>query len=109
MITIEDFQKLEIKIGKILSAERIEGSDKLLKIMFDVGEETPRQILAGIAEHVSDPSSLVGKQVPVILNLEPRKLRGEMSHGMMLAASNSDGKPTLLHPVEEVSPGSVVR
>ncbi|MFH1473244.1 MAG: hypothetical protein ABIF06_02455 [bacterium] len=116
MATIEDFQKLEIKIGKVLSAERIEGSDKLLKLQFDIGEEEPRQVLAGIAEHIAEPESLVGKEMPLVLNLEPRKLRGEMSNGMMLAVSIDDpstsletGKPILLHPAEEVPPGSIVR
>lgn len=109
MATIEDFQKLEIKIGKILSAERIEGSDKLLKLRFDIGESEPRQILAGIAEYIEDPQTLVGKELPIILNLEPRKMRGEMSYGMMLAASREDGGPVLLHPAEEVPPGTIVR
>ena len=109
MATIEDFQKIEIKIGKILSAERIEGSDKLLKLMFDIGTGEPRQILAGIAEHVADPESLVDKEMPIILNLEPRKMRGEMSYGMILAASTADGAPILLHPAEEVPPGTIVR
>ncbi|MFZ2484544.1 MAG: hypothetical protein WAW81_01190 [Minisyncoccia bacterium] len=107
MINIEDFNKIEIKIGKILSAEKLEGSDKLLKIILDVGEETPRQILSGIAEYTPDPSALVGKEVPVIANLEPRTLRGEISYGMMLAADG--GKPILLHPAEEVVPGSRVK
>src|SRR3989344_6164158 len=113
MVNIDDFKKLDIRIGKIISAERIPGSDKLLKILFDVGEAEPRQILAGIAEHVEDPSTLIGKELPLILNLEPRKMRGEMSYGMMLAASAGDpstslgtSKPILLHPAEEVPPGS---
>ena len=109
MASIEDFQKLEIKVGKVLSAERIEGSDKLLKLMFDIGEAEPRQILAGIAEHIEDPQILVGKEIPVITNLEPRKMRGEMSNGMILAASTSEGSPVLLHPAEEVPPGTIVR
>ena len=108
MINIEDFTKLEIKIGTILSAEKLEGADKLLKIMLDVGEEAPRQILSGIAEHTPDPSSLVGRQVPVITNLEPRTLRGETSSGMMLAVSGEDA-PVLLHPAEEVPPGSALK
>jgi len=84
MVNIEDFKKLDIRIGKIISAERIPGSDKLLKLLFDVGEAGPRQILAGIAEHVEDPNSLVGKELPLILNLEPRKMRGEISYGMII-------------------------
>jgi len=108
MVNIEDFKKLDIRIGKIISAERIPGSDKLLKLLFDVGEAGPRQILAGIAEHVEDPNSLVGKELPLILNLEPRKMRGEISYGMILAASVEE-KPVLIHPDEEVPPGTIVR
>ncbi len=107
MINISDFQKLDIRIGKIKSAERIPNADKLLKIIFDIGGEE-RQILSGIAEFYPEPSLLVGKEVPVILNLEPRKMRGEESHGMMLTADAS-GRPVLLHPESEVPPGSVVK
>lgn len=107
MISFDDFKKLDIRIGKILSAERIPNSDKLLKLKFDFGTEQ-RQILAGVAEHFPDPSVLIGKEVPVIVNLEPRTMRGELSEGMMLAAV-SDEKPILLHPSEEVPPGSIVR
>ena len=108
MISIEDFKKVDIRIGKVLSAERIEGSDKLLKIMFDVGEEAPRQVLAGIAESTPDPSALVGKEIPVVLNLEPRRLRGETSYGMILCADGGEG-PVLLHPALEIPPGSIVK
>ena len=107
MITFEDFKKLDIRIGKIISAERIPDSDKLLKLIVDFGTEQ-RQILAGIAEYFPDPLILLDKQVPIIVNLEPRKMRGLESQGMMLAAD--DGvKPILLHPAEEVPPGSIVR
>ena len=107
MINIDDFKKLDIKIGKIISAEKLEGSDKLLKIMIDVGEEAPRQILSGIAEVTPEPDSLVGKLVPIIVNLEPRVIRGEMSFGMMLCAD--DNTPVLLHPEREVKSGSLVK
>ena len=107
MITIDDFKKLDIKIGKVVSAERVPESDKLIKFIFDIGGEE-RQILAGIAEAYPEPSLLVGKEMPLILNLEPRKLRGFMSEGMMLAADN-EGRPVILRPDEEVPPGSVVR
>jgi methionine--tRNA ligase beta chain len=106
MITIDDFAKLDIRIGKVLSAERVPEADKLLKLVFDFGEEQ-RQVMAGIAEHIEDPDTLVGKEMPVVVNLEPRKLRGYESHGMILAASD-DGCPTLLHPAQEVAPGSSV-
>jgi methionine--tRNA ligase beta chain len=107
MINIEDFQKLEIKIGKIISAEKVPDADKLLRLVVDIGEEE-RQILAGIAESYEDPNVLVGREVPIIVNLEPRTLRGFESQGMMLAATD-DGKAVLLHPEKEVPPGSVVK
>ncbi len=106
MITIDDFKKLEIKIGKVISAERIPDSDKLIKFIFDVGGE-PRQILAGIAEFFPDLTILVGKEVPLLLNLEPRTLRGNISEGMMLVADVA-GRPVLLHPEEDVPPGSII-
>jgi methionine--tRNA ligase beta chain len=107
MISFDKFKEIEIRIGTIVSAERIEGADKLLKLMFDLGQSEPVQILAGIAEFY-DPSILVGKQMPVIVNLEPKKLKGHMSNGMILAA-DFDGKPVLLHPLEDVPPGSIVK
>ena len=107
MITFEDFKKLDIRIGKVISAERIPDSDKLVKLMVDLGSEQ-RQILAGIAEYFPDLSVLPGKEVPILINLEHRKMRGLESQGMMLAADN-EGKPILLHPAEEIPPGSIVR
>ena len=107
MITFEDFKKLDIRIGKIISAERIPDSDKLLKMQVDFGAEQ-RQILAGIAEFTPDIATLVGKEMPFILNLEPRKMRGFESQGMMLAA-DTDGRPILLHPAEDLPPGSMVK
>jgi methionine--tRNA ligase beta chain len=107
MISIDDFKKVEMKIGTIVSVEKIEGADKLLKLMFDFGTEGKVQILSGIAEFY-DPSVLVGKQVPVIVNLEPRTLKGQVSNGMMLAVV-VDGAPVLLHPDKDVPPGSLLR
>ncbi|MBL7045341.1 MAG: methionine--tRNA ligase subunit beta [Parcubacteria group bacterium] len=106
MITIDDFAKLDIRIGKVLSAEAVPEADKLLKLVFDFGEEQ-RQIMAGIAEHTEDPETLIGKEIPVIVNLEPRKLRGYESHGMILATSDEEGI-ALLHPARDVTPGSSV-
>ena len=106
MITFDDFKKLEIKIGKILSAEKVEGTDKLLKLEIDFGAEK-RQIVAGIAE-TYQPDQIIGREVPVLTNLEPRSIRGVESQGMILAAS-VDGKPFLLHPDRDVPPGSEVR
>ena len=106
MISHEDFKKLDIRIGKILSAERIENSDKLLKLEVNFGDEK-RQIVSGIAQHFT-PESLIGKEAPFVINMEPRILRGVESAGMILAAS-VDGKAVLLRPDEEVPPGSIVK
>ncbi len=106
MISFEDFKRLEIRIGKIVSAEKVEGTDKLLKLEVDVGEEK-RQLVAGIAQNY-EPEQLMDKEVPILVNLEPRKIRGVESRGMLLAAIE-EGRPVLLHPDREVSPGSIIR
>jgi methionyl-tRNA synthetase len=105
-IEIDDFIKVELRVGEILEAERVPKSDKLLKFLVDVGEEQPRQILAGIAEHY-EPEKLVGKKIVVVANLKPRKLRGFESQGMVCAASaGEDGKPVLATFDEEVPNGA---
>jgi methionine--tRNA ligase beta chain len=106
MIIFDDFKKLDIRIGKILSAEKIKGTDKLMKLEVDFGAEK-RQLVAGIAEFFT-PYHLIGKEIPVLMNLEPRSIRGMESQGMILAI-DVDGKPVLLHPEKNVPPGSVVR
>ena len=103
MANFDDFKKLEIKIGTILSAELVEGSEKLLKLEVDLGEEK-RQILSGIAKFYK-PEDLIGKQVPVLANLEPKQMMGLESQGMILAAG-LDEKIALLHPDTEVPAGS---
>ena len=105
MITFEDFKKLEIRIGKILSAQKVEGTDKLLKLEVDMGKEK-RQLVAGIAQYYK-PEELINKQIPVLVNLEPRKIRGVESQGMLLAATEGEA-PILLHPDKEVSSGSLI-
>ena len=105
-ISFADFQKLDIKIGTIKSVEKIEGSEKLLKIIIDFGTET-RQIISGIAKWYV-PDELVGKQVPVLLNLEPKSFLGNESQGMILMAV-SDERPIQLNPVDTVPSGSIVR
>ena len=119
MISFDDFKKIELKIGKIISAERVEGSDKLIKLMVDFGttpetptEENPaptptkitRQIVAGIAT-AYEPESLINKEFVFVFNLEPRMLKGIESQGMILAATN-DGLPVLISPDRPVDPGS---
>jgi len=106
MITFNDFKKLELRIGEITEAERVPDTDKLLKLTINVGTE-PRQIVAGMAD-TYEPEALVGKQVPILMNLEPKTFRGVESHGMILAV-DVDGKPVLLHPDKKVPPGSVIR
>ncbi|MBI2635328.1 MAG: methionine--tRNA ligase [Parcubacteria group bacterium] len=107
IITLEDFKKLDIKIGKVVSAEKIPDSDKLIKFIFDVGNQQ-RQIIAGIAEFFPDTAVLIGKEMPILLNLEPKRFRGNASEGMIIAV-DVDGRPVFLHPEEKVPPGSTVR
>src|SRR5215213_1412171 len=105
-ITIDDFVKVELKVGQVLTAERVPKSDKLLRFTVDVGEAEPRQILAGIAEHY-EPDSLVGRKLVIVSNLKPRKLRGFESQGMVLAASvGEEGRPVLATFTEDVPNGA---
>jgi methionyl-tRNA synthetase len=107
-ISIEDFAKVEMRVGEIVSAEPIPKATKLLKIMVDIGTEV-RQVLAGIAEHYQ-PEQLVGMKVVVVTNLQPRKMRGLESNGMIVAASvGEEGKPVLVTFKEEVPKGSKLR
>ena len=106
MITFDEFKKLEIRIGKILSAEKVEGTDKLMKLEIDLGQEK-RQLIAGIAEFFQ-PNQLIGKEIPVLVNLEPKEFKGVKSYGMILAV-DIDGRPILLSPEEEVPAGSTIR
>lgn len=106
MINFEEFKKMEIRIGTIIEAQRVEGSEKLLRLKVDVGSEQ-RQILAGIGK-AYDPEALIGKQIPVVANLEPKTMMGFESQGMILAA-DGDGQPVLLHPDSQVPDGAQVR
>lgn len=105
-ISYEDFQKLDLRIGRIQRAEKIQGATKLLKLDVSLGEEQ-RQLVAGIAERY-DPETLPGKQIVVLANLEPKMLKGVESQGMILAADNS-GKPVILQPEQDVPEGSKVK
>jgi methionyl-tRNA synthetase len=107
-IGIEDFAKVELRVGVVKSAERIQGADKLLKLMVDIGDEV-RQVLAGIALSYA-PEDLVGRKVVIVANLAPRKMRGLESNGMLLAASvGPDGKPVLCTFAEDVPAGAKVK
>ena len=107
-ISYDDFAKLEIKIGTIVSVEVVPDADKLLKLEVDFGEEAPRQILSGIRTYFEDPQVLVGRQSPFITNLEPRTIRGLESNGMILAAS-TDEALALLHPSIDVPAGTKIK
>jgi len=105
-IEYDDFAKLDFRVGEILEVHDVPKADKLLRLIIDIGGPA-RQILAGIKEHVSDPQALIGKKVVVVANLKPRKLRGFMSEGMVLAAEDDENQLTILHP--DAKPGAEVR
>lgn len=106
-ISIKDFQKMDIRVGRVLKAERIPGTEKLIRLEVDIGEERPRQLVAGVADYYT-PEELLGKNIVVLANLEAKKIRGVVSNGMLLAA-DVNGRPYILTVDEEVPPGSPVR
>ena len=119
-ISFEDFKKVEIKAGKVLSAEKIPDTDKLLRLSVDFAETravvdaagtvnavaAPRQIVSGIALYFPDPSVLVGKTCMFVTNLEPRVIRGFESDGMLFAVSDATGNFSLLEPAPSIVPGT---
>lgn len=121
MITYEDFKKVEIRAGKILSAEKIPDTDKLLKLSVDFAEQkevvkedgtkelvhTPRQIVSGISMYFPDPAVLVGKMCMFVTNLQPRTIKGYESNGMLFAVSDGEGNFSLLEPVSSIKPGTL--
>lgn len=107
-ITFDEFKKAVIKIGTILSVEKVPDADKLLKLMVNLGEESPRQILSGIAMYYPEPEVLVGKQVPVLTNLPTRTIRGFESQGMVLYVVG-EGFLTTLSPAGDIPPGTPVQ
>jgi methionyl-tRNA synthetase len=108
-INIEDFKKVDIVVGKILSAEKVPDTDKLLKLSVDLGEPLPRQIISGISLYFPDCSLLVGKKCMFVANLEPRTIKGLESNGMILAVATEDGKFSLLEPNDGISAGTRAR
>jgi methionyl-tRNA synthetase len=103
-ITIDDFAKVELRVGQVKVAERVKGADKLLRLEVDLGTEV-RQVVAGIAEAYA-PETLIGRKVVIVVNLAPRKLRGLESNGMIVAASPEGGKPVLASFLEDVPVGT---
>jgi methionyl-tRNA synthetase len=104
-ISIDDFAKVDMRVGLVKSAERVKGADKLLHMQVDVGEPQPRSIVAGIALSYT-PEQMIGRKVVIVANLQPRKLRGIESNGMILAASLPDGAPVLAGFLEDVPIGA---
>jgi methionyl-tRNA synthetase len=111
-IAFEDFAKVDLRVAKIVEAEEHPNADRLLKLQLDDGSGEPRQICAGIKGHY-EPGDLVGKHIVIVANLAPRKIRGEESRGMLLAASDAakgddDRSVVLLSPMSEIAPGATV-
>jgi methionyl-tRNA synthetase len=104
-ISIDDFAKVDLRVGLVLSAERVKGSDKLMLMKVDIGEPAPRTIVAGIAEAYT-PEQLLNRKVAIVANLQPRKLKGIESNGMIVAASVEGGKPVLAGFHEDIAPGA---
>lgn len=106
MISFDDFKKIDLRVAEIVSAERVEGSDKLLKLRVSLGSEE-RQIIAGIGKRY-EPDALAGRKIVIVVNLEPRMLMGMESQGMLLAADGTEG-PVLLQPDKDVVPGASIK
>ena len=107
MITIDEFFKTELKTAVVTACEKVEKADKLLKLTLDVGGE-PRTVVSGIAASYQ-PADLIGKQVVLVCNLQPAKLRGIESQGMILCAVDEFDKPVIVEPQRAVPSGSIVR
>ena len=107
LITLDDFKKVELKLAKVIAAERVPKSEKLLKIQVEIGSEK-RQVVAGIAQHYK-PEDLVGKLIVVVANLQPAKLMGQESQGMLLAATDSAGKLAVLTVADSLESGAPIK
>ncbi len=108
-IPIEDFKKIKAQLGKVLVAEAVPDSDKLIRFELDFGTGEPRQILSAIREWYPEPELLVGKMMLFVTNLAPRTIRGLESNGMLMAVDGIDGAPVFLVADKEVLPGTTVR
>ncbi|MEO0511363.1 MAG: methionine--tRNA ligase subunit beta [Planctomycetota bacterium] len=113
-VSFEDFAKLDLRVARVLEAVPHPDADRLLKLQLDDGSGEPRQICAGVREHY-DAEDLVGKSIVIVANLEPRRIRGEESRGMLIAASDApkddpqaDRSVVVLTPMSEIAPGSMV-
>lgn len=123
MITYEEFKKVEVRAGRILSAEKVPDTDKLLRLSVDFGDTrevtneageksavpSPRQIVSGISAYFPDPATLVGRTCMFVTNLEPRVIRGLESNGMLFALSDDQGNFSLLEPNPSIRPGTAAK
>src|SRR5262252_8371262 len=105
LISIDTFAQIDLRVGEVVGAERVPNADKLLRLEVDLDEPQPRQLLAGIAEWYT-PETLVGQKILVVANLQPRRMRGLESRGMLLAASAEDGRALLATVPPETPNGS---
>lgn len=114
-VSYEEFKKMDIRFGTVVSVAEVEGADKLLCFMLDFGEvdengdKKLRQIVSGLKEYYPNFQELVGRQLLYIVNLEPRKIKGYESNGMLMAVDGEEGRPVFIVPEKEVLPGSRVR
>ncbi|HCM89561.1 MULTISPECIES: methionine--tRNA ligase [Vagococcus] len=107
-IKYEDFDKVELKVAEVIDCRKVKGADKLLQFRLDAGDKGHRQILSGIAEFYPEPTELVGKKVVIVANLKPRKMRGEISQGMILSAENEDGKLYVVEAPKCAENGAII-
>ncbi len=107
-ISFDDFKKIEVKIGEVIACEKLEGTDKLLKLTVDFGEEVPRTIVSGVALHVTSPQDLVGKKFPFVTNLAPRVICGVESNGMIMATTDDQSQFSFLEPTSPIAKGAKV-
>ncbi|GCF93259.1 methionine--tRNA ligase [Enterococcus florum] len=107
-IKFDVFDKVELKVAEVIDCKKVEGADKLLQFRLDAGDKQDRQILSGIAEFYANPDSLIGKKLVIVANLKPRKMRGEISQGMILSAEAPDGSLKVIEAPADMPNGSVV-
>ena len=105
-IKYDDFDKVELKVAEVIDCKKVKGADKLLQFRLDAGDENHRQILSGIAEFYPDPAALIGKKVVIVANLKPRKMRGQISQGMILSAESPEGKLQIVEAPKEMPNGA---
>lgn len=107
LVSYGDFTKLDFRVARVARAEQVVGSEKLVRLEVDIGEDVPRQIVAGIGKAYT-PELLIGREIIVVANLEPRMLMGFESQGMLLAARDAEGDPVLLNVERETPPGAKI-